>query len=111
MLPASYFSTPQRLLGGRQGIHPQPPTPIAPRPLLPHWMEQPPPARAAKVAAKKLEVNLMLDSAVGEGLLHSPRHAPSDNMLGQEARLGHSTPQVTPFCCCCCCWGEKGEYG
>lgn len=95
MLPASYFSTPQPLLGGGKAS-PQPPTPRAPRPLLSHWMEQPPPARAAKVAAKKLEINLMLDSAVGEGLLHSPRHAPSDNMLGQEARLGHSAPQVTP---------------
>lgn len=39
----------------------------------------------------------MLDSVVGEGLLHSPRHAPSDNLPGQEARLGHSAPRSHHF--------------
>lgn len=50
--------------------------PGLPVPSQSHMMEQPPPARMAKDAAKKLEVNLMLDCAVGEGLLHNPRHAP-----------------------------------
>lgn len=58
MLPASYFSTPNHYLGGGKASIPNLQRPGLPGPpSLPHGMEQPPPARAAKVAAKKREVN------------------------------------------------------
>lgn len=87
---------PQSLLGGGSRP-PQTDNPWLPGPSYSQSTEQPPPAKVAKVAAKKPEVNLSLDSAAGEGSSTTPGMHPKTITLGEEAQLGHSALQFTPF--------------
>lgn len=78
------FITPQSLLGGAGPPRPPPAHPPGlPGPAYSHSTEQAPPAQAAKVAAKKLEVNLRLDSAVGEGSSTTPGMHPKTSCWGR----------------------------
>jgi hypothetical protein len=83
-LPASFLAPPITMGGA---------TCPSPNPLRPpgsphfHMMEQPPCTRVAKVAAKKLVVNLMLGSAVGEGAPPQPQAC----TLGHHAGAGGPT--------------------
>ena len=72
--------------------------------------EQPPPTKAAKVAAKKLEVNLRLDSAVGEGSSTTPGMHPKTSCWEQRPGRPLRTPVHTGFLLLWFLLGE-GEHG
>lgn len=72
--------------------------------------EQPPPTKAAKVAAKKLEVNLRLDSAVGEGSSTTPGMHPKTSCWEQRPGWPLRTPVHTGFLLLWFLLGE-GEHG
>ena len=72
--------------------------------------EQPPPTKAAKVAAKKLEVNLRLDSAVGEGSSTTPGMHPKTSCWEQRPSRPLHTPVHTGFLLLWFLLGE-GEHG
>lgn len=104
---------PQTLLGGRPTpnhyAHPNH-CPGLPGQAYSPLTEQPPPTKAAKVAAKKLEVNLRLDSAVGEGSSTTPGMHPKTSCWEQRPGWPLRTPVHTGFLLLWFLLGE-GEHG
>lgn len=98
--PAS-LSPPHHHWGVGGQDHPQPPSPRLPGPSYSQMTEQPPPTKAAKVAAKKPKVNLRLDSAVVEASSTTPGMHPNTSCWGRRPSRPLCTPVHTDIFCFC----------